>query len=215
MFINNNDVLNITFDCRDNREENTWKKNFSKLISKKLSLKELLNFSEPSKRHDDELFCSYSERPVIQKVAVSVEYAGLDPGRREFVFTIISELINFIKKMFYRDAVNLGQVKLFLLNWGETAATEFYRNAASPDVLSKIKESVVSRPGSQSSNIKGFIAELANLKITTGPNIDLFVHITTTDFRAVDVMALKGAGNEENIRQVIKKSVWLIIDKGI
>ncbi|HOT75395.1 MAG TPA: hypothetical protein PK467_06400 [Candidatus Wallbacteria bacterium] len=210
MFINDNDVLNITFDCRDNREkENTWKKNFSKLISKKLSLKELLNFSKPSKRHDDELFCSYSERLVVQKVAVSVEYAGLDAGRREFVFKIISELINYIKKLYYRDAVNLGQVKLFLLNWGETAATEFYRNAASPAVLSKIKESVVSRPGSQSSNIKGFIAELANLKIKTGPNIDLFVHITTTDFYSIDVMALSGTGHEEVIRQILKKSIWI------
>jgi len=213
MFISDNDVLKISFDCRDNREEeNAWKKNFSKLISKKLVLKEILNFTEPSKCYGEELFCAYSDRPVVHKVAISIEFADLESGRREFVFSIVSELLNFIKKLFYRDAVNLNQVKLFLLKWGETAGTEFYRSAASPNVVSKIKESILNNPTSQQSNIKGFITELSDLKIKTGPNIDLFVHIGTTDFSNIDVKSLAGAGNDEAIRQILKKSIWVTIE---
>jgi hypothetical protein len=213
MSINDNDILSISLGFNDGRAiENTWKKEFLKLLSKKLALKEILNFTEPSKRFDEDMFCSYSDRPVIHKVAISIEFTDLEPARREFVFTIISELVNFIKNLFYRDAVNLNQVKFFLLKWGETAGTEVYRSAASPNVVSRIKESILNHPASQSSNIKGFITELAGLKIKTGPNIDLFLHIGTTDFRDVDIISLAGAGNEEEVRPILKKSIWVTIE---
>ena len=162
MSINDNDILSISLGFNDGRAiENTWKKEFLKLLSKKLALKEILNFTEPSKKYGEDMFCSYSDRLVIHNVAISIEFTDLEPARREFVFTIISELVNFIKNLFYRDAVNLNQVKFFLLKWGETSTIELFRSAVSPLVIPKIKGSIFEYPSSPSSDVKVFITELA------------------------------------------------------
>ncbi|EKD55750.1 MAG: hypothetical protein ACD_59C00052G0003 [uncultured bacterium] len=210
MSINDNDILSISLGFNDGRAiENTWKKEFLKLLSKKLALKEILNFTEPSKKYGEDIFCSYSDRLVIHNVAISIEFTDLELARREFVFTIISELVNFIKKLFYRDAVNLNQVKFFLLKWGETSTIELFRSAVSPLVIPKIKGSIFEYPSSPSSDVKVFITELADLKTKTGPNIDLFIHIGKTNLYNIDMASMVCADKAEVVRKTFKKTLWV------
>jgi len=209
------DTLQVVLNYNDGRcIENDWKKDFSKLISKKLVLQEVLNFMEPSKRYDGDLLCAYSDKHVAHNVAISIEFVNFDSHKREATFSILSEVINFIKNLFYRDTVNLKQVKFFLLKWGETSSVELFRSAVSPLVIPKIKAFIFEYPSSSSSDIKAFIAELADLKTKTGSNIDLFIHIGTTDLRDIDMVSLAGAGNTEIVRQTFKKTLWVNLVPG-
>jgi len=210
------DTLQVALNCDDGRcIENDWKKDFSRLISKKLILKDMLNFMEPSKIYGGSMFCSESDKPVIHNVAISIEFANFDSHKREAAFSIISEVKNFIKNLFYRDAVNLKQVKFFLLKWGETSTTELYRSAVSPLVILRIKDSIFEYPSSTSSDVKVFIEELADLKTKTGPNIDLFIHIGTTDLRNIDMASMASADKAEVARKTFKKTLWVNLVPGM